>query len=74
MRQILGLARKRPVVLVLSDAHWADSSTLELFGRMIASIKTAQVFVLVKFRPAFFPQWLDDSHVTLLRLDRLGRE
>ena len=74
MRQILGLARKLPVVLVLSDAHWADSSTLELFDRMIASIKTAQVFVLVKFRPEFFPQWLDDSHVTLLRLDRLGRE
>jgi DNA-binding response OmpR family regulator/class 3 adenylate cyclase/predicted ATPase len=74
IRQILGLARKMPVVVELADAHWADSSTLELFSRIIASIRTAQVFVLMSFRPEFFPQWLDEPHVTMLRLDRLGRE
>ena len=26
------------------------------------------------FRPEFFPQWLDESHVTMLRLNRLPRE
>ncbi len=30
--------------------------------------------VLISFRPEFFPQWLDEPHVTTLRLDRLGRE
>jgi DNA-binding response OmpR family regulator/class 3 adenylate cyclase/predicted ATPase len=74
IRQVLGLARKLPVVIELADAHWADSSTLELFSRIIASIGTAQVFVLINFRPEFFPQWLDEPHVTMLRLDRLGRE
>jgi predicted ATPase len=29
---------------------------------------------LVSFRPEFFPQWLDRSHVTMLRLNRLPRE
>ena len=74
VRQILGLARTRPVVLKVADAHWADSSTLELLDRCIASIKTARVFVVCTFRPEFFPHWLDESHVTMLRLDRLSRE
>src|SRR5262249_23722207 len=72
--QVLSLELTRPVVIVLEDAHWIDSSTLELFTRCIASIKTARVFILVSFRPEFFPHWLDESHVTMLRLDRLSRE
>jgi class 3 adenylate cyclase/predicted ATPase/DNA-binding response OmpR family regulator len=74
LRQILGLALTRPVVIKLADAHWIDSSTLELLSRCIASIKTARVFILCSFRPEFFPHWLDESHVTMLRLDRLSRE
>ena len=74
IRHILGFARDRPLVVELADAHWADSSTLELFSRIITSIKAAQVFVLISFRPEFFPQWLNEPHVTMLRLDRLGRE
>ncbi len=74
IRHILDFARARPLVVELADAHWADSSTLELFSRIIASIKAAQVFVLMSFRPEFFPHWLNEPHVTMLRLDRLGRE
>ena len=74
IRHILGFARDQPLVVELADAHWADFSTLELFSRIIASIKAAQVFVLMSFRPEFFPHWLNEPHVTMLRLDRLGRE
>jgi DNA-binding response OmpR family regulator/class 3 adenylate cyclase/predicted ATPase len=75
VRQVLRLAIARPVVIMLADAHWIDSCTLELLTRCIASIKTARVFILVSFRPEFFPHhWLDESHVTMLRLDRLSRE
>ncbi|WP_198024906.1 AAA family ATPase [Bradyrhizobium sp. Cp5.3] len=74
IRMMLGSAREVPLVVELADAHWADSSTLELFGMLIASIKSAHVFVLMSFRPEFFPPWLDEPYVTMLRLDRLGRE
>jgi len=74
LRLLRSLALTRPVVIVLADAHWLDSSTLELLNRCIASIKTARVFVLISFRPEFFPAWLDESHVTMLRLNRLSRE
>jgi DNA-binding response OmpR family regulator/class 3 adenylate cyclase/predicted ATPase len=74
IRQVLGLADKQPLVIKLADAHWIDSSTLELFGRIIASITAARVFVLVTFRPEFFTHWLEQSHVSMFRLNRLGRE
>jgi class 3 adenylate cyclase/DNA-binding response OmpR family regulator len=72
LRQILGIALTRPVILKVADVHWADSSTLELLDRCIASIKTARVFVVCTFRPEFFPHWLNESHVTMIRLDRLS--
>jgi predicted ATPase len=40
----------------------------------MSSIKTARIFVLCSFRPEFFPHLLDESNVTMLRLDRLSRE
>src|SRR5262245_16657098 len=60
LRQLRDLALTRPVVVVLADAHWIDSSTLELLSRCIASIKAARVLVLINFRPEFFPPWLDE--------------
>jgi predicted ATPase len=74
MRETLGLSQGLPIIIELADVHWADSSTLELFGRIIASIRKAPVFVLMSFRPEFVPPWLDQAHVTMMRLDRLGRE
>jgi predicted ATPase len=74
IRRILALAHKRPVVIMLEDAQWIDSSTLELFNRCIDAINTAPIFALVSFRPEFFPHWLDRSHVTMRRLVRLARE
>jgi predicted ATPase/class 3 adenylate cyclase len=73
-RQLLGLARSRPVVFLIEDAHWIDDTTLETISRSISSIKTAPVLVLITFRPEFLPPWLDQSHVTLLWLNRLPRE
>jgi class 3 adenylate cyclase/DNA-binding response OmpR family regulator/predicted ATPase len=73
-KQVLGLALMRPVIIVLGDAQWIDASTLELLGRYIVSIKPARVFILVSFRPAFFPPWLNEPHVTMLRLNRLSHE
>jgi predicted ATPase len=74
VRQLRDLALTRPVVVVLADAHWIDSSTLELLSRCIASIKAARIFVLINFRPEFLPPWLNESHVTMLTLNRLARE
>ena len=73
-RHLQYLAEKQPLIIVLADAHWIDSSTLELVNRIIPLIKTTRVLFLIEFRPEFIPQWLRESHVTMLRLERMGRE
>ena len=73
-RRLLGLARLRPVLLLIEDVHWIDPTTLEAISRSIPSIKTAPVCVLITFRPEFMPSWLEQSHVTMLRLNRLSRD
>ena len=73
-RHLLSLADKRPLIVVLDDAHWIDSSTLELLNKLIPLITTVRVLLLIKFRPEFMPQRLSEPHVTMLRLDRMGRE
>ncbi len=70
-RHLLGLARSRPVLFLIEDVHWIDATTLETIARTISLIRTAPVFLLITFRPDFMPPWLDHSHVTMLRLDRL---
>jgi DNA-binding response OmpR family regulator/class 3 adenylate cyclase len=73
-RHLLELANKGPLIVQLADAHWIDSSSLELVNRIIPLIKVAPVLLLITFRPEFIPQWLDEPHLTLLRLERMGRE
>jgi predicted ATPase len=73
-RHLVELANKRPLIVALADAHWIDSSTLELVNNIIPLIKARRVLFLITFRPEFTSQWLGEPHVTRLRLDRLGRE
>ncbi len=73
-RQLVGLARSRPVLCIIEDVHWADPTTLELITRGIELIKDAPVLMVVTFRPEFAPPWLDLPHVTMLQLGRLDRE
>ena len=73
-QHLLRFADKQPLIVALADAHWVDSSTLELVNRIIPLIKTARVLLLITFRPEFVPQWLSEPHVTSLHLDRMDRE
>ena len=73
-RHLLDIARQQPLIIVLADAHWIDSSTLEVVDKIISSIKAARVLMLIKFRQEFSPRWLGRPHVTMLSLDRLERD
>jgi len=74
IRHLLSFADKQLLVIVLADAHWLDSSTLEFVNRLIPLIATTRVLFLTEFRPEFSPQWLGMPHVSLLHLNRMSRE
>ena len=70
--QIAALARQNPVLMIFEDAHWADPTSLELFGRIIDKIPNLRALLIVTYRPEFDPPWIGRSHVAALTLNRLG--
>jgi hypothetical protein len=63
------LTRQTPVLLVLEDAHWSDSSTLRLLRQLARSTRSQSLMILVTYREVE----LDEAralHETLLDFNR----
>jgi predicted ATPase/class 3 adenylate cyclase len=71
--QMEALSRANPVLMVLEDAHWADHTSLEAFGRAISRIRILRVLLVVTFRPEFDAPWIGQPHVMALTINRLGQ-
>ena len=67
-------ADRRPVIFVMEDAHWIDPTTAEFVTEMLDGIAAARVMVIVTARLPFVPPWTGRSHVSLITLNRLGRD
>ncbi len=46
----VALAKRKPTVLVLEDLHWADAHSLRVVERLAASLPTAPLAVVTKWR------------------------
>jgi len=73
IRQLEGLARQQPVLMVFEDAHWIDPTSGELLDLAIERVRSLPVLLIVTFRPEFRPPWIGRSQVTMLALNRLDR-
>jgi predicted ATPase len=73
IRQFRGLARQQPVLLVFEDAHWIDSSSLELLERIAERVPPLSALMVITFRPEFEPPWTGQAQVTALTISRLGQ-
>ena len=73
IEQLAGLARKRPVLQLYEDLHWADPSTLELLEMVVERARGLPILVVMTHRPQFSPPWSGQAHVTALPVNRLGR-
>jgi class 3 adenylate cyclase len=73
MRQLEGLAARKPVVMVFEDAHWIDPTSRELLDLTIERVRSLPVLLIVTFRPEFQPPWTGQPQVSMLALNRLGR-
>src|SRR6202047_912038 len=69
--QVEALTRRRPVLQIFEDAHWADPTSLELLGRAVDRVRTLPVLLIVTARPELQPPWIGQPHVTALTLNRL---
>ena len=73
IRQLEGLARRQPVVMVFEDAHWIDPTSRELLDLTVEHVRSLPVLLIVTFRPEFQPPWTGQPQVTMLALNRLDR-
>src|SRR6516165_6962755 len=71
--QLETLAHQTPVLMIFEDAHWADPTSLEVFGRLVHRIAPLKVLLIVTFRPEFDPPWVGQPHVTAMVINRLPR-
>ena len=73
VEQLEGLSRKRPVLLLFEDVHWADPTSLALLELIVEHAQSARVMILITFRPDFTPPWSGYTHITSLTLNRFSR-
>jgi class 3 adenylate cyclase/predicted ATPase len=73
IRQLEGLARRQPVLMVFEDAHWVDPTSRELLDLTIERVRNLPVLLILTFRPEFQSPWTGQPQVTMLALNRLDR-
>jgi class 3 adenylate cyclase/predicted ATPase len=73
IRQLEGLVRQQPVLMVFEDAHWVDPTSRELLDLTIERVCNLPVLLIVTCRPEFQPPWTGQPQVTTLALNRLDR-
>jgi predicted ATPase len=73
IRQLEGLARQQPVLMVFEDAHWVDPTSRELLDLTVERVGTLPVLLIVTYRPEFQAPWTGQPQVTTLALNRLER-
>jgi predicted ATPase len=73
VEQFLGLARRRPVLVVVEDMHWTDPSTLEFIHLVLDRVEGNRLLLLLTSRPDGQPVLAGHPQVTRVVLNRLGR-
>jgi class 3 adenylate cyclase/tetratricopeptide (TPR) repeat protein len=71
---MLGLARRRPLVLFVEDLHWIDQTSEAVLASLVERLAAAPIMLLATYRPGYRPPWLDRSYATQLALRPLGPE
>jgi len=72
-RRLQALARRQPVLMIVEDLHWIDPTSREVLDLTVEKITDLPVLLVATYRPEFQPPWVGQSQVTVIALNRLGR-
>jgi class 3 adenylate cyclase/tetratricopeptide (TPR) repeat protein len=70
-RLLLRESQVQPLLLVFEDLHWIDAETQALLDRLVESLPTACLLLLVNYRPEYQHGWGHKTYYTQVRLDPL---
>ena len=68
---LLRESQVQPLLLVFEDLHWIDTETQALLDSLVESLPSAQLLLLVNYRPEYQHGWGSKTYYTQLRLDPL---
>jgi class 3 adenylate cyclase/tetratricopeptide (TPR) repeat protein len=70
-RLLIRESQVQPLLLVCEDLHWIDTETQALLDSLVESLPTAQLLLLVNYRPEYQHGWGSKTYYRQLRLDPL---
>jgi len=73
-RLVLRESQLQPLCLIVENLHWVDTETQAWLDKLIESLPTARLLLLVNFRPEYQHGWGSKTYYTQLRLDPLPPE
>lgn len=72
-RLLLAQVERRPVVIFIEDVHWADPTTVELVEKIVATLESRQLLLVMTSRPMPAAVVNLSTNLTYVRLPRLPK-
>jgi len=73
-RLVQAMAERTPMIILVDDLHWIDSSSDALIARLVNSVKNSRTLLLLNFRPEYNRDWMTQSTYRNLPLRALDSE
>jgi class 3 adenylate cyclase/tetratricopeptide (TPR) repeat protein len=73
-RLLLRESQVQPLIVVFEDLQWVDSETQALLDRLIESLPTARLLLLLSYRPQYQHGWGGKTHYRQLQIGPLPPE
>jgi class 3 adenylate cyclase len=70
---LAAVAKKRPLLMVIEDAHWIDPTSRQLTQMIVDRISAMPVLLIISFRSPYTSPWIGQPPRLMLALDRLER-
>src|SRR5215472_13749700 len=67
-------ARRRPLIFVVEDLHWIDTTSEEFLASLIERLPGVPILLLITSRPGYRSPWSDKSYATQISLRPLSEE
>ncbi len=70
---IRAYSSKQPILFIVEDLQWADATTIEFLGQLLAESEHDQILVMLTYRTEFRPPWPALPYQSSLSLNRLTK-
>jgi class 3 adenylate cyclase/tetratricopeptide (TPR) repeat protein len=68
---LLQVAASTPFILIVEDMHWADFESQSLLDTVVDGLDTADLLIIVTYRPEYENRWARHSYYSLVQLGPL---